>query len=100
MKIHVKRFEKPGLAKCADTELEAFVAAGGRLLSDAGNPDGAVEVELKGKWYVLRGSVDCHRTRSQLFRLVPRVDGAQWIVDHIRVGAGGVRGAASARVGS
>lgn len=46
----------------------------------------SVEVERQGRWYVLRGRVDSHRTRSQLFSMVPKKDGARWIVDHLRVG--------------
>jgi uridine kinase len=46
----------------------------------------SVEVERDGNWFVLRGWVDCHTTKGHLFALVPLVDGAQWIVDRIRVG--------------
>jgi len=45
----------------------------------------SVEVERRDRWFVLRGRVDSHRTRSQLFEMVPKSDGAQWIVDHLRV---------------
>jgi hypothetical protein len=46
----------------------------------------SVDVERLGRWFVLRGRVDSHRTRSQLFSMVPKKDGARWIVDHLRVG--------------
>jgi hypothetical protein len=45
----------------------------------------SVDIERRGRWYVLRGRVDSHRTRSQLFGMIPEADGAQWIVDHLRV---------------
>ncbi|MFO8071068.1 MAG: hypothetical protein R6V85_04260 [Polyangia bacterium] len=67
----------------ADNELEMFLERSEQLLRYR---EGQVEVERQGKWFVLEGTVDSHRTRSQLFSLVPRKDGAQWIVDRIRVG--------------
>lgn len=39
----------------------------------------------EGRWFVLTGDVDSQGTKSALISLVPRVDGAQWVVDRIRV---------------
>jgi hypothetical protein len=44
-----------------------------------------VEAEKKGNWFVLKGQVDCQRTKLELFRIVPQVDGARWIVDHVQI---------------
>jgi hypothetical protein len=44
------------------------------------------EVQKDGRWFVLKGWVDSHVTRSALFGLVPEDDGAQWIIDYLRVG--------------
>lgn len=45
----------------------------------------AVRVEKDGHWFVLRGTVDSHRTRTALICMVPEIDGASWVVDHLRV---------------
>ena len=44
-----------------------------------------VKVEKDGHWFVLRGTVDSHRTRTALISMVPEIDGACWVVDHLRV---------------
>lgn len=46
----------------------------------------SLEVAKQGEWYVLKGQVDSHRTRAELFGLVPEHDGARWIVDELHVG--------------
>lgn len=45
-----------------------------------------VVVERDGRWFVLRGRVDSHGTRSALISQVPEIDGARWVVDHLQVG--------------
>jgi len=45
-----------------------------------------VHIEKKGKWHVVSGTVDSHRTKIRYLSLVPRgSDGVQWIVDKIEV---------------
>ncbi len=46
----------------------------------------SLEVAKQGDWYVLKGKVDSHRTRAELFDLVPEREGARWIVDELHVG--------------
>jgi hypothetical protein len=56
------------------------------LLVEKGAEPCAVEVDRQGKWFILRGKVNSHLTRSHLFDLIPEIDGARWIVDQLRVG--------------
>ncbi|MFO8073214.1 MAG: hypothetical protein R6V85_15185 [Polyangia bacterium] len=66
--------------------MRSFVERGRRLRNKR-SASGQVEVEKRGKWFVLRGHVDSHRTRSELFKMVPeRSDGGRYIVDRLRVG--------------
>lgn len=72
--------------KASDRELLRFIDRTNRL-RDNRPASGQVEVEKRGKWFVLRGHVDSHRTRSELFKMVPeRSDGGRYIVDRLRVG--------------
>lgn len=47
--------------------------------------DCRLEVEKRGRWFILRGRVDSHPTKSCLIGMVPKVKGAQWIVDRLHV---------------
>ena len=44
-------------------------------------------VERQGRWFMIAGRVDSHRTKTAIFGLVPEQDGAQWIVDRLHVGS-------------
>jgi len=44
-----------------------------------------VEVERRGKWFVLEGWVNSLKLKSRLLAWVPRIHGAQWVIDRIRV---------------
>jgi len=46
----------------------------------------SVQIEQSGRWFVLRGRVDSHGTRSRLFGAIPESNGARWIVDKLRIG--------------
>jgi len=52
----------------------------------------SLEVEKRGRWFVLRGRVDSQLTKSRLIGMVPEVDGAQWIVDRLHVHVAGGKG--------
>jgi len=45
-----------------------------------------VKVDEKDHWLVLRGKVDSHGTRGKLLAMVPKIKGAQWVIDRLRVG--------------
>jgi osmotically-inducible protein OsmY len=45
-----------------------------------------LNVRRDGNWYVLQGCVDSYRTKRKLLKLVPEVNGNQWIVDKLEVG--------------
>lgn len=45
-----------------------------------------VEVKQRGQWYEFHGHVGSPGIKSVLFGLVPRQNGAQHIVDHLRMG--------------
>lgn len=38
-------------------------------------------------WFILEGCVDSNYTKSSIFSLVPKHEGAQWIVDRLRIGS-------------
>ena len=38
-------------------------------------------------WFIIEGCVDSHNTKSSIFSLVPKHEGAQWIVDRLRIGS-------------
>jgi len=42
-------------------------------------------VERDGRWWVFDGKVDSQMTKCSLIDLTPTVDGAQWVVDKLRV---------------
>lgn len=42
------------------------------------------KVQRDGHWFIFDGKVDSQSTKSELFALVPKVDGALWIVDRLR----------------
>lgn len=44
-----------------------------------------VEVERRGKWFVLKGWVNSLKLKSRLLARVPRIHGAQWVIDRLRV---------------
>jgi hypothetical protein len=44
-----------------------------------------LEVEKQGRWFILRGQVDSQPVKSRLIGMVPKVEGAQWIVDRLHV---------------
>jgi hypothetical protein len=53
---------------------------------DAGQPSRLkVDVKRSGKWFILEGSVSSYRMKIELFSWVPRIHGAQHIVDKLRV---------------
>jgi hypothetical protein len=56
------------------------------LAGDRGSVRCSVEPEQDVSWLVLEGWVDSTRTKSRLFSLVPKINGASWIVDRLRVG--------------
>jgi hypothetical protein len=45
-------------------------------------------VRRDGRWCVFDGRVDSQSTKTELFGLVPEVDGAHWIVDRLQTGRG------------
>jgi hypothetical protein len=46
-----------------------------------------VTAERRGRWTVLSGKVDSHLTKARLLGLAPKKDGAQFIIDRLRVGS-------------
>jgi hypothetical protein len=45
-------------------------------------------VRRDGRWCIFDGRVDSQSTKTELFGLVPEVDGALWIVDKLQTGRG------------
>ena len=45
-------------------------------------------VRRDGRWCIFDGQVDSQSTKTELFGLVPKVDGALWIVDKLQTGRG------------
>lgn len=44
-----------------------------------------VRVARRERWLVLDGIVESQRTKTALIQMAPRVDGAQWIIDRLRI---------------
>lgn len=67
----------PSVAILDKEDLEAVDVRGVR-------DDCDFSISRDGPWYVFEGTVDSQATKTELFALVPEVDGAQWIVDKLR----------------
>lgn len=44
-----------------------------------------VDVNRRGRWFILTGSVSSYQLKLKLFSWVPRINGGQHIVDRLRV---------------
>jgi hypothetical protein len=44
-----------------------------------------LRVTRKGNWYIFEGVVKSDHVKTRLFSSVPKIDGAQWIVDRLHV---------------
>jgi len=65
---------------------EGFLEKAASLFLDRGVQNRCdLNVRRDGNWYVLQGRVDSYRTKRKLLKLVPEVDGNQWIVDKLEV---------------
>jgi len=55
-------------------------------LAERGSHDkNQVKIERQGVWFVIEGKVDSQDTKSKIFSYVPKINGAQWIVDRLRI---------------
>jgi osmotically-inducible protein OsmY len=67
-------------------DLRAFVERSRRFLKNAGHcGECRLEVEKRGRWFVLRGRVGSQLVKSRLIGMVPKIEGAQWIEDRLHV---------------
>lgn len=44
-----------------------------------------IDVQRRGRWFILKGSVSNYKTKLELFSWVPRVNGGQHIIDKLKV---------------
>lgn len=44
-----------------------------------------VEVKQRGRWLVLKGRVGSAGLKARLIGMVPKVKGARWVIDKLRV---------------
>lgn len=66
--------------------IEKYFLSEKEALSKNGFKLNQVRIQKQGKWHVVSGSVDSHRTKVRYLSLVPKgKDGMQWIVDRLMV---------------
>lgn len=46
----------------------------------------SLEVHRNRNWFVLDGRVDSYGTKIALVNLVPKIEGARWVVDRVHIG--------------
>jgi hypothetical protein len=86
METQKGRDELSGGTEAQDPLERAYLERYAKMIDALGLHDTCVvSVEKDGHWFVLRGTVDSHTTRTALISMVPEIDGACWVVDHLRV---------------
>lgn len=74
-------------------DLRAFIDRSRRFLCKIDEcGECRLEVEKRGRWFVLRGRVGSQPVKSRLIGMIPKVEGAQWIEDRLHVHSPGENG--------
>lgn len=66
-----------------DALVDEFIERGVERVGEEALKD--VEVKQHGRWLVLKGRVGSAGLKARLIGMVPKVKGARWVIDKLRV---------------